>query len=259
MSASPEQTEIPVANSQLEFSGYVVRNSLTTSHDLRLNFIPLAIGEGYAPYDYRFLRKMRSLERRGLEMDDDTVRDFEYRVAEKMLANKFYDRTTKVQVFAQVANTDREEFAATLGVVKEGDKRRRGEPDIELTRLLHPDHEKQWKAVIDEDPNVTYGELRRVVVLKDFRKRGLTTEIIQAGIDGKNGVIEIAMEEGIDYLLMAGHEKFIRHIEQTGLEIVDQLPIMLRSAGKRVGRSSPGYWDPKPHLVVAKVPSKPTK
>jgi hypothetical protein len=259
MSASPEQTEISSASKALEFSGYVVRNSLAHPNDHRLSLIPLAVGEGYAPYDYRYLRKNRSLEKIGREMDDGTRREFEYTVAEKMLADKFSERATNFQVFARVTDQDREEFAATMGLVKEGNKRVRGEPDIELRRLLHPDRQDQWESVISEDPTITYGELRRIVVLRDFRERGLTTEIMQEGIDGENGIVEVAMKQGIDYLLMAAHGKLTRHIEQTSLEIVDRLPIMLRSAGKRVARSSPGYWDPAPELVVTKVPPNPTK
>jgi hypothetical protein len=257
MSALPESGSSSERPGISKFDRLVVRNSLMNPHDLQFKIIPYAVGEGYAPYSEKYIAERIRLG--GEKIPPETYSELVGDVAEQMLDDKFQHHATHFLLFGESDAVNSKEFAATSRFVKETSRRYTGLPNLESVRLVTPDKDDKWNSVIKKDSK--YGELSRVVVPMGFRKQGFTTEIIQEMIDGENGVIEIAMREGIEYVLMVAQNRFSKYIEQTKLEIVDKIPVTLRRAGRRVGRKYPGYWhdeDDKPKLIVTKVPQKQT-
>ncbi|MGH7203725.1 MAG: hypothetical protein ACREHC_04760 [Candidatus Levyibacteriota bacterium] len=240
-----------------QVSGYTVINSLTSPNNRRFNIIPSVVGEGYVHYSRDYVRARQRL--RGEKMPPEDYANLVYNVAEKMVYDRYLGHSTQFLVYNKTVDSTGhlyQEIAATSRLVKESDKRSRGLPRLESVRLTVPDREDGWKSVIKDGS--TYGDIGRVVVVKDFRRQGLTTEVVQQMIDGPNGVTEVAMKQGVDYILMDAQRKLVRHMEQTSLEIVEEIPIKLRSAGILIARSFPGYWrdeEDKPQLIVMKVPS----
>jgi hypothetical protein len=240
---------------------YEVLNSSASPDDLRLRLALPITGEEYTLFDREYLYEVRRLARKGLTMSKSELSEFREMVGARMLNDEFSEseRATTFEVFAHSHEPTTSNIAAGARLVEESSKRVRGLPDLELPKLVVPDIEGEWRAVLDDDPTKKYGELGRVVVVKQFRDQGLTTEIIHHLIDGENGVREVAMEKGIDYLLLTAQPRLLRHLEQTSLALHDPLPIKLRMAGKRVARQSPGYWkntEHPPQLVVAEFPPK---
>lgn len=256
MATQPEGFSPPPERSLPDLSGgYVVKNTLTSPQDLQFSYIPSMVGKGYAPYHHRYIGIRESLG--GKQMRAERYARIVNDVAEERLHDHLGSRATTILVVANVRNENRQEAVATSRVLREADKRWRGRPRLESTKLTTPDTEDEWGSVIK--PNARYGDLGLVVVVKELSKRGLATEIIQEMVDGTNGVREVAMQQGIDYLIADMQHRLQRHIEHTGLEIVQELPLKLTWAGRRTSRKFPGYWEDEedpPHIVVMKVPKK---